>query len=334
MNNINNGIIFDAFIDDDICNAPDNYIKVYLYLLRYIKNKKEELSIKCLANTLNKEEKDILQALYYWEQQGLLEVYTNELKNKDKLILSLPQSVKHNTIQSNDKNESVMVQEEQEFNLVYLLEQLTKFLNKVLSPEEMTFILQLHTDFKFSSDMILCMYDYCSYFCGTSLYCVKQVAADWEQKRIKTTKEAKELRRQLNTQLYMITKTLKFNRCLNSNEINLAYTWICEWKFPLEVILEACELAITQTNNPNFRYINAILKSWHETKTLTLKEISKINSTMESSSLKLSVKKKEKKAEKIDSNKFLNFEQHDYTEEEMKAIEEALLRNAEKKISD
>jgi len=67
----------DIFIDKYIPNANGEFVKVYLYLLRLLSNKNNNLSISSLADIFEQTESDIIRALRYWDKQGLLDLDFN-----------------------------------------------------------------------------------------------------------------------------------------------------------------------------------------------------------------------------------------------------------------
>lgn len=62
--------ISNTFIDDFMKDANGEYIKIYLYLLRW--SMKKTFDISQLADSFDYTEKDVMRALSYWEKVGLL----------------------------------------------------------------------------------------------------------------------------------------------------------------------------------------------------------------------------------------------------------------------
>lgn len=60
------------FIDNYVCDAPGEFVKVYLYLLRCMETNSINLSVSDIADRFNYTEKDVLRALSYWEKKSLL----------------------------------------------------------------------------------------------------------------------------------------------------------------------------------------------------------------------------------------------------------------------
>ena len=67
------------FIDHYLMDAPGEFVKIYLYLLRCMKSEDNAPSLSDVADKLNFTENDVLRALKYWEKKKLLSlVYNNE----------------------------------------------------------------------------------------------------------------------------------------------------------------------------------------------------------------------------------------------------------------
>ena len=57
-----------AFIDEYLAEASGEYVRVYLYLLRHLR---ENLKIHSIADALNLTDYDIKRAILYWEKRGI-----------------------------------------------------------------------------------------------------------------------------------------------------------------------------------------------------------------------------------------------------------------------
>ncbi|MCI8669405.1 MAG: DnaD domain protein [Lachnospiraceae bacterium] len=64
--------ISNRFIDEFMLNANGEFVKIYLYLLRALAAPDYDVSICHIADIFNHTEKDVIRALKYWEQTGLL----------------------------------------------------------------------------------------------------------------------------------------------------------------------------------------------------------------------------------------------------------------------
>ena len=65
-------MVHNRFIDEYMPQANGEFVKIYLYLLRVLSSRDRELSVSTIADKFNHTENDVVRALKYWEQQGLL----------------------------------------------------------------------------------------------------------------------------------------------------------------------------------------------------------------------------------------------------------------------
>lgn len=76
--------ISNRFIDEYMLNANGEFVKIYLYLLRALAAPDYDVSICHIADIFNHTEKDVIRALKYWEQTGLIRLSidaSNQLTN-------------------------------------------------------------------------------------------------------------------------------------------------------------------------------------------------------------------------------------------------------------
>lgn len=70
----NSTVISNRFIDIYMPRANGSYVKIYLYLLRCISDASTNMSLDMIADKLDETEKDIMRAIKYWEDTGILTV--------------------------------------------------------------------------------------------------------------------------------------------------------------------------------------------------------------------------------------------------------------------
>ena len=81
-----------AFLDKYMPSANGEFVKVYLYLLRRL-NDGGDVSICGIADILNHTEKDVIRALKYWEQQGLISLNITPRRELAGItLLSIPET--------------------------------------------------------------------------------------------------------------------------------------------------------------------------------------------------------------------------------------------------
>lgn len=217
-----------AFIDEYLAEACGEYVRVYLYLLRHLR---ENLKIHSIADALNLTDYDIKRAIFYWEKRGIFKEGTakaveEEIRSEEAARHS--EEVLHRKQANNftklsffaEKNQKHLPLAEKNSSLA---EQNMSFTQRNLLPieekkqeineEEFEGILYVaqyllpggvsrsHIQkFEYmveylgmSSELIEFLLDYCASIGKTSPRYIESVALDWHEKRIQTVKQAKSL---------------------------------------------------------------------------------------------------------------------------------------------
>ncbi len=80
-------IVSNIFIDEYMPGANGEFVKIYLYLLRSLSVHDADISVCRIADVFNHTEKDVLRALKYWEQAGLLDLCFDSEKTLTNIII-------------------------------------------------------------------------------------------------------------------------------------------------------------------------------------------------------------------------------------------------------
>ena len=217
-----------AFIDEYLAEASGEYVRVYLYLLRHLR---ENLKIHSIADALNLTDYDIKRAIFYWEKRGIFKegtakaveeeirseeaarhseevLHRKQANNFTKLSFFAEKNQKH--LPLTEKNSSLAEQ-----NVSFTQRNLLSIEEKKqeINEEEFEGILYVaqyllpggvsrsHIQkFEYmveylgmSSELIEFLLDYCASIDKTSPRYIESVALDWHEKRIQTVKQAKSL---------------------------------------------------------------------------------------------------------------------------------------------
>ncbi len=332
------------FIDHFLPRANGEYVKLYLCLLRHTASG-EELSLEDLADSLEYTDRDVRQGLSYWEKEGLLSVAREKgqicgvsllpVNAPDaaipqaeaavqeaaaatpapvqKLAAAVPvtvqkpvpeKSLTQGRIQELSQNEDIA-------ELIYVAE---KYIGRPMTPTEIQNILYFFDELHFSIDLIEYLVDYCVTKGSCSTHYMEKVAMEWYKEGITTVREAK-----ASTNLYHRTYYQVMNffgikgRGPAPSEIACIDRWVNTWHFTMDIIHEACNRTIIQTQKPSFQYADGILSQWHNAGIHHLTDIKPLDEAH-------SQKKKKKAAPEPrggSGTKFNNFQQRDYDFEEL-----------------
>lgn len=217
-----------AFIDEYLAEASGEYVRVYLYLLRHLR---ENLKIHSIADALNLTDYDIKRAIFYWEKRGIFKegtakaveeeirseeaarhseevLHRKQANNFTKLSFFAEKNQKHLSL--TEKNSSLAEQNvsftqrnllpieekkqeinEEEFEgILYVAQYL---LPGGVSRSHIQKFEYMVEYLGMSSELIEFLLDYCASIGKTSPRYIESVALDWHEKRIQTVKQAKSL---------------------------------------------------------------------------------------------------------------------------------------------
>lgn len=217
-----------AFIDEYLAEASGEYVRVYLYLLRHLR---ENLKIHSIADALNLTDYDIKRAIFYWEKRGIFKegtakaveeeirseeaarhseevLHRKQANNFTKLSFFAEKNQKHlplaeknsplaeqnvsytqrNLLQIEEKKQEI---NEEEFEgILYVAQYL---LPGGVSRSHIQKFEYMVEYLGMSSELIEFLLDYCASIDKTSPRYIESVALDWHEKRIQTVKQAKNL---------------------------------------------------------------------------------------------------------------------------------------------
>lgn len=311
------------FFDEYMPQANGEFVKVYLYLLRSAALAEPSLSISGIADKLNHTEKDVLRALRYWEQAGLLSLsFSGEDTLTDIRILDYPAV---QTSASPAEQSASAAAKQAEFippeKASYTKAQLARFLEmddisqilyvaqrylgKTLNSTETDTIIYFYDSLHFPADLIEYLIEYCVSREHKSIRYIETVALAWAGQGITSVEEAKSTSALYSKYCFSVMKAFGLsNRNPGKSELDYIQKWHKTYHFDLSLIIEACNRTIQSIHQPNFEYADTILKKWHS---LGIKHLSDID-TLDQAFLQNKSREKESKEPQKPSagNKFNN----------------------------
>lgn len=351
------------FIDEYMPSANGSYVKVYLYLIRCLSSNKE-LTLSSIADHLDNTEKDIIRALAYWEKVDLIALE----RDKSGAILSITihdmgiRTISEPTLDETSETRLDNVEENEEDSRVEIsatlsedigpfekptysqaqIEQLTNtdevqwllsiveiYLERLIKPTELQFILYLYESLGFSKELILYLYEYCISKNKKNLSYIEAVALSWAKDGIDTVEKAEASAALYNNNYNAVNKAFGLNRAPGQVERQYIDKWVHKYGFSIDLIVEACNRTILATQKPDFKYTDKILESWFKKGAKTLQEVNKLDEEH----LKLSKTRAANqtkagtapKATPNPNNRFNAFPQRAYTNEDYSSMEQRLL---------
>ena len=195
-----------------------------------------------------------------------------------------------------------------------------QYLARPLTQSEVTDILYFYNDLHMSEDLIEYLIEYCASKGNPGARYMEKIALDWYRRGIHTVEEAEADTRQHNKLYFDILRALGItDRSPAATEITYMDRWLNIWGMSPQVVLEACSRTIMQTHQPNFPYIESILKSWKEHGVATLEDIAALDKEYSS---KKAPRQGARKNSPSGKNRFNNFPQREY---DFDSLEQQLL---------
>ena len=150
--------VSNIFIEKYMPKARGEFVKVYLLMLKYNIASEIGVSSQVLASTLNLLESDIMNALNYWNDEGVIKfVPIDKMNNFSIEFLNLEED------ESNVDTESINILDAlNNSETTDMLKDIEKILARPLSSKEMQIYLGWQRDFNFPSELILILIEYCS----------------------------------------------------------------------------------------------------------------------------------------------------------------------------
>ena len=315
----NTTILENEFIDKHMANANGEYVKVYLFLLRHLNGSNSIPTISQIADALDDTEKDVIRALNYWRNQGLLDY---EIRTED------PAAVPSAAVPVSDVSDIERFRSRKEFReILHVTEQ---YLQKTLSHTEMDAITYFYESLGMSADLIEYLIEYCVENNHKSIHYIRKVALSWHEQNITTVAQAKCNTVFYNKNYYTVLNAYGIKgRAPASSEISFIKRWYEEYGFSSAVVIEAVNRTMDTIHQPSFDYTESILKRWFDKGIHNLEDIAAADSDYLKAKEQRAACRENAKAQKNTAagrktnNKFNNFDSRSY---DMDDLERRLLQ--------
>ncbi len=340
-------VLTNTFIDEYMPRADGEYVKVYLLILR-LQSSQTPVDVERIADCLELTQKDVLRALSYWQNAGLLRMDSEDTrKNSDvsagTALSDMPTGSTPGTVplaqqEPSGTAERAVVPEKtvltpgglkdsmKDTDLERTIYMAETYLGRPFSSTELNSFCYISDQLHFSPDLMEYLIEYCVTRGKTSVRYIESVAINWYQQGIHTVKEAKEQSTLYTQNVYPVMKAFGIsNRDPGSAELD----YIKQWNslgFEPDIIIEACSRTLLATHQASFPYANKILKEWKRLGVRNSSDIKildeKRRSAAASSYAAGTSRKKEegdKRTAALAANPFHNFEQRTYDYQDLES---------------
>ena len=313
--NLNFTPVSNVFIEKYMPNARGEFVKVYLLMLKHSIAGEPGISGPILASSLNLLESDIMNALNYWSDLGVIKLTSIDPMNNfsiEFLDLSEDNFTPNKEVNLLDALENKGIND--------MLKDIEKILGRTLSTKEMEMYLGWQKEFSFPSELILLLVEYCASKGKSDYRYIEKVALTWHDMNITTMAQAQNYIKQTEDKWVKIREILSYlgikNNDLMKPQEEMIDKWLTTYNFDLDVIKKACNICADRLNRADFKYIDGILTNWFNNNIKTLDDIAIKDKQFKKNYKKNTYNKNNS------SNGFNNFEARSYDYE---ALERKLL---------
>lgn len=267
--------VSNIFIEKYMPKARGEFVKAYLLGLKYCISGELGVNSSMMASTLNLLESDIMNALNYWNEEGVIKLIPiDNMGNFNIDFLDLKDNG-----EEEDVDKINLLEELNKNSIKDMLQDIEKLIGRPLSPKEMTMYLSWQKDFSFSPEIILLLIQYCVSKGKTDYRYIEKIALAWNDENIENVEDAQSYIKKHEDKWIRIRKILNYLG-IKSTDImkpqeQMMDKWINVYKFPVEIIYKACDICFERINKADFKYIDGILNSWFKENIKTLEDIEK-----------------------------------------------------------
>ena len=252
----------DIFLAEYMGNMQGDYVKIYLYLV-FLSKYKCEININDLSKKIALPINTINEGMKYLEKEGFI-----LRKNTGFIITDLQEKTLNDLYTLKIKStEEQMEQNAKNRERLELIEYLNNtYFQGVMGPTWYSDIDTWFEKYEFDEQVMINLFNYCYSKSALHRNYVQAVAEAWALNKIKNlddlenyyTKQEKLMKIKKE-----IAKKLGKRSGLTQYEEAYIETWVNEYNYDLPII-EIALKRTTLTSNPNFEYINNMIKDWNE----------------------------------------------------------------------
>ncbi|NLK95462.1 MAG: DnaD domain protein [Clostridiales bacterium] len=298
--------VSNVFIEKYMPQARGEFIKVYLLILKYNASGEPGVNGDILASSLNLLESDVMNALNYWNDQGVI-----KLKSIDKMNNFSIEFIDLDDSSTPTNNVNLLDTLLNNTKTTEMLKDIEKILMRPLSTKEMEMYLSWQKDFNFTSDLILLLIEYCVSKEKSDYRYIEKVAISWYDMNITSVEKAQNYIKQTEDKWINYKRILNYLGIKNTDimkpQEDLLNKWLYTYKFSIQLIEKACDICFERLNRADFKYIDGILSKWFKDNIKTLEDVA-----IKDRQHKKAYSKNSNYKSNNNSNGFNNFEARSY----------------------
>ena len=303
--------------------ANPMFSSIYIFTYKRLAYDGRPVDTKELAAVFNILESDVMKAWEYWNDEGLIELKTDDNEVLDVVFLEPREkktvNKKTKTAGSAAAKKSKPEQKIQPGSridypvkeLEYIQNQNSEIRNlfafaeqsfgRLLQYNDLNLLYGLHDWLRLPIPVVEKLIEYCAENGRTHLNYIEKTAVNWRDSGVDSIEKAEEQIVLYNTNYKNILKAFGQNRDPAPRDVEIIDKWLKEWDMPLEVILEACDKTIMEIVKPSYKYANKILEDWRNNGVKTLEDVKNMDTEFEKAKTDKPVKRTQKRKPAFDN---------------------------------
>lgn len=258
-------IVPNIFIDKYLASAKGSHIAVYLYGLRW---RESSPSLAKIAGDLGLSETDVTEALTFWQNAELSPPAEIALEVAEVAEVAEPKAAKRVK-----KLPAYSVQdiERAAVDTNYMFKMAERILGRPLTYSDMSLLMGFCDHLALPVSVIEVLLDYCVSNDRKNRRYMETVAINWADSGINTVVEAEAHIKAFNGDYREILRAMgQSGRDPVQREMAYMRKWLRDYKFSMEMILEACDRTVFKTGRTSFSYTDRIITTWNDKNIRTL----------------------------------------------------------------
>ncbi|NLC66992.1 MAG: DnaD domain protein [Clostridium sp.] len=257
----NNVALSADFVDIYMPKAKGEYVKIYIMLLRYTQLGELGVTASFLAENLGILENDVIKALDYWDNLGILKVNTYDgMGNISVEIMQSSNILDEASIPNKKEGQETSISNP-------MLSEIELLLNRPLSSSDMEKFLYFKEEYNFPEEVVILLVQHCVQKDITNLRYMEQVAITWHSEGITSIELAQQNIKSHEDKWTNYRKVLNYLGIKEKNimkpQEDLLEKWFYDYEFTTDMIINACDISFNNLGKGEIKYIDGILRSWY-----------------------------------------------------------------------
>lgn len=249
---------------ESLAAAEADFVRVLIFAAAYPAG----FDSASAAETLGMDEAQIVRALCYWEQNGVLSMSDTSKKAKKKEKKKSESTVLSNDALPEYTSDELAAMVDKSEALEALIAACQQTVGKIFSVPETRIIVGLYDFLGLCEEYILTLCAWCTGRGKTSLRYIEKTAVALYNKGIddpqKLNVHLKDIEKYESAQEKIRRLFGIGERALTSYEKKYLENWLETWQMPMELVELAYELTVKNTDKASIPYASKILENWEQ----------------------------------------------------------------------